>query len=302
VGGTGKSPHVEYLVRLLKDSYQTTTLSRGYGRQTKGFLLANAQSTALELGDEPMQFYHKFSNQIAVAVGEKRALAIPQLLSILPQTQVIILDDAFQHRAVKPSLSILLTDYNKPFYNDLVLPSGRLRERRIGAIRADIIIMSKCPNSLTKTEQETIIQQIKPYIQANAPVYFTGIQYGEPIAFGKKESLLSSQVLLVSGLANSRTLEKYVEEQFQLCYHLAFKDHHQYSKNDLILIKNNLNKFQAKAVLVTEKDYVKLMHPSFANIVSQVPFYYLPIEVCFLFGGKEVFNQKVLRSIMQHLN
>lgn len=302
IGGTGKTPHVEYLIRLLKDNYQIATLSRGYGRQTKGFLLANAQSTALQIGDEPMQFHQKFSNQIAVTVGEKRALAIPEILSNLPKTQLIILDDAFQHRAVTPSLSILLTDYNKPFYKDFVLPSGRLRERRAGAKRADIVIVSKCPDSLSIVEQQNIIQQIKPYIKRDTPVYFTGIQYGKPIPFGKKENLFSPDILLASGLADARPLEKYVKEQFNLCYHLAFKDHHQYTENDLNLIKNSLSKYLANTILVTEKDYVKLMHPSFSNIVSQLPFYYLPIEVYFLFGGEQAFNQKVLQSIMQHLN
>jgi tetraacyldisaccharide 4'-kinase len=149
VGGTGKTPHVEYLVRLLKDQRQLVTLSRGYGRQTKGFLIADEQANAATIGDEPMQFYQKFGHQIKVAVGEKRVPAIEQILRLYPKTEIILLDDAFQHRAVRPCFSILLSDYHRPFYTDFVLPAGRLRESRKGAGRADAVIFSKCPQNLS---------------------------------------------------------------------------------------------------------------------------------------------------------
>lgn len=302
VGGTGKTPHVEYLTRLLKDQFKVAILSRGYGRQTKGFIRASKGATAAQIGDEPMQFYNKFRDQVCVAVGERRAEAIPKILKENPDTQVIILDDAYQHRAVTPSFSILLTDYNKPFYRDLVLPAGRLRERRRGANRADLIIVSKCPDTLTREEATSIKQQIRPYARQEIPVFFTGIRYGKPVGFGSEKKLLSDKVLLVSGLAGTNLLEKKVQEDFVLVHHLAYKDHHTYTSKDVQSIRHAYEKYQARSILVTEKDYVKLQDPSFAPLVSTLPFFYLPIEVHFLLDGQEAFNKKVLNAIIQHPN
>ena len=161
VGGTGKTPHVEYLIRLLHSQYKVATLSRGYGRKTKGFILANDEATAESIGDEPLQFYKKFKNECVVSVGEERALAIPHILTEHPETQVVLLDDAYQHRAVTPSFNILLTDYNRLFYQDYPFPSGRLRERRKGAKRANAVIVTKCPDDLSSSAQQAIEQQIR---------------------------------------------------------------------------------------------------------------------------------------------
>jgi tetraacyldisaccharide 4'-kinase len=299
VGGTGKTPHVEYLIRLLKDNYHIAALSRGYGRKTKGFLLAREHTHAGDIGDEPMQFYRKFKGQIQVAVGEKRVPAIEQLLSGQPAPEMIILDDAYQHRAVRPSFSILLSDYNRPFYRDYVLPAGRLRERREGAKRADVILVSKCPDGLTNAEKETITREIRRYATAATPVYFTCIHYGKPVSFGSIPAAFEGPVLLVSGLANAQPLEKYVQQTYTLSRHMAFNDHHTYTEKDIESISRQFEQTQSRNILVTEKDYVKLLHHNFSPQISRLPIWYLPVEVCFLFGEGQAFNEKVLQSLSE---
>jgi tetraacyldisaccharide 4'-kinase len=232
-----------------------------------------------------------------VAVGEKRVHAIEQLLSGQVAPEVILLDDAYQHRAVQPSLSILLSDYNRPFYRDYVLPSGRLRERRSGARRADIILVSKCPEKLSLAEKEAIIQEISQYAKPAAPVYFTTIRYGQPVCFGKQSAIFEGPVLLVTGLANAQPLEKYIQHTYTLSQHMAFKDHHTYTAKDLDSVSRQFGQLQSKHILVTEKDYVKLMHPDYAESISRLPIWYLPIEVCFLFGEGQAFDEKVLQSL-----
>jgi tetraacyldisaccharide 4'-kinase len=176
VGGSGKTPTVEYLIRLLKDKYVLATLSRGYRRTTKGFRLADQNDNYLSIGDEPFQYYSKFGHQVSVAVGEDRALAIPSILLERDNTQVILLDDAYQHRTVKPDLNILLTEFKKPFTSDYVLPSGRLRESRNGARRADIVLVTKCPEYVDASVQERLAQEIRKYSGPEVPVFFTRIR------------------------------------------------------------------------------------------------------------------------------
>ena len=201
VGGTGKTPMVEYLIRLLKDQHAVATLSRGYKRKTKGFAIAGKGTTALEIGDEPMQFHQKFP-EITVAVGEERLVAIPQLLHERPQTDVIILDDAFQHRSVRAGLNILLTDYKNLFTRDLMLPSGDLRDVRLSSQRAHIILVTKCKPGLLNKEKNEIIAEIGP--STGQVVYFTSIEYGRPYhLFNKKEISITEDMdtLLVCGIA-----------------------------------------------------------------------------------------------------
>jgi tetraacyldisaccharide 4'-kinase len=282
VGGTGKTPHVEYLIRLLKNRYGVATLSRGYGRRTKGFLLANAQATAATLGDEPYQLYLKFAPEVTVAVGERRAEAIPAILQAQPRTGAILLDDAYQHRSVAPRLSILLTDYNRPFYGDFVLPAGRLRESRGGASRADMIIVTKCPPDLSRTSQQEITRRIEQYKRPEVPVFFTGIRYGEPVPFGGAGGAFNPDVVLVSGLANAAPLENYVRQRFRLLEHLEFRDHHRYGPVDLAAMRKALEETSGRTVLTTEKDYVKLIGPELREQAARLPLFYLPIEVFFL--------------------
>ncbi len=205
VGGTGKTPMVEYLIRLLKTQYSIATLSRGYKRKSKGFLIANDQSTVQDLGDEPYQFHTKFNNEITVAVGENRSLAIPKILMEHAETQVILLDDAYQHRTVTPDFNLLLSQYSSPFFNDYVLPSGYLRETRSGAKRADAILITKCPLDLVVSERKETIDSIKKYATPDIPIFFSAINYGMPIAFSPGYKF-SGNVVLFAGLANIRPL------------------------------------------------------------------------------------------------
>jgi tetraacyldisaccharide 4'-kinase len=293
VGGTGKTPMVEYLIRLLQGNYKTATLSRGYKRKTKGFAIANAQTTALEIGDEPMQFHNKFPN-VAVAVGEERLVAIPQLLQAKPNTNVIILDDAFQHRPVKAGLNIVLTAYNNLFTRDIILPSGDLRDVKTSMKRADIIVVTKCKTGLSATEKDTIIKEIKPL--AHQTVFFTEIKYTKPYhLFNNSETVLNSasNVLLICGIANPNPLKSFLAAQVHSYDMLRYADHHIFNSDDLADIKKHFEKIQAdnKIILTTEKDATRLV--KFADELKDYPVYVLPIEHSFLFGEGEGFDKLV---------
>ncbi len=299
VGGTGKSPMVEYLIRLLADDKKITTLSRGYGRKTHGFRLANEEDNANTLGDEPFQFYTKYKDKINVAVGEERALAIPQILFEVPDNQVIILDDAYQHRSVIPNLGILLTDFSTPFYNDYLLPSGRLREARAGANRADIIVMTKCPNDLSGKAQQEMSDKIKVYTKNDIPIFFAGIKYLSPKSMDETNEVpFSKNVLLVSGIANATPLADYVNSNFNLCAHLNFSDHHHYLLKDLLQIKNKFATidFDHKVILTTEKDAMRLSGEKFKSQLGGLPIFYLPIQTYFLKNG-DIFDANVLEIV-----
>lgn len=310
VGGTGKTPHIEYLVRLLRDKYELATLSRGYGRKTKGFILADESSNAEKIGDEPYQFFLKFSEEVAILVGEERILAVPYLLSEKPETQVILLDDAFQHRPINPHLNILLTDYKRLFYKDFPFPSGMLRESRRGANRADIVIVSKCPENLLAGNKQEIRQRIGKYTQENIPVFFTGIKYSKTLKSiykDDRELLVSDQketnVVLFSGIAQVDLLKEWVEKTFILTKYFPFLDHHSYKKEDIEKIVQFFEQIesQRKIILCTEKDYVKLKTPEFEEIFAQYDFFYIPIEIYFL-EAKEVFDEIIFDNTVKHLN
>lgn len=301
VGGTGKTPHVEYLIRLLGEQNQVATLSRGYGRSTKGFILADHQATATTIGDEPMQFYKKYGNQAVVSVGEERALAIPYILTEHPETQIILLDDAYQHRAVTPSFNILLTDYQRLFYQDHPFPAGRLRERRKGAQRADVVIVTKCPDDLSAAKQEEIIENIKKYTVSEVAIFFTGIRYQTPqpvFASPALDSKPQQKVVLVSGIAQGDLLEAYVRQHFDLATHIRFRDHKNYTKTDAERVKKALESVNGNdtILLTTEKDFVKLGVSEFETILGDLPFYYIPIEVYFL-NHQSQFDQLVKEAV-----
>ncbi len=309
VGGTGKTPHVEYLIGLLKGTHAITTLSRGYGRRTKGFLLADGQSDARQIGDEPLQIYRKFGHEISVTVGEDRVAAIGKIIQNFefriqnspPPSEgaggrpFIILDDAFQHRPVRPTFSLLLTDYNRPFYNDFVLPAGNLRESRTGASRAGCIIVSKCPPGLVLAESQAIAARIGKYAAPGTPVFLTAIRYGNPVGFGfLKDIILSGKIVLVSGIAQPETLETYASQQFELQRHLVFADHHDYLPADVEKICRVGGETGAKNILTTEKDFVKLAR---MRLPPEMSFFYLPIEIYFLFNGEEQFQGMLAEGI-----
>lgn len=293
VGGTGKSPMVEYLIALLKDDYNVATLSRGYKRKTKGYALANAATTALEIGDEPMQFHSKFPD-VSIAVGEERIVAIPQLLQDKPETQVIILDDAFQHRYINAGLNILLSDCSNLFYNDWFLPSGDLRDQRKSYKRAQIIVITKCPADMSGEEKNKISRRIS--LSNKQHLFFTSLAYGKPYHIITKELVALSakvSVLLVCGIANPKPLKKYVAEHSAMYDELLYNDHHIFTIDDL---KEIQKKFEAmpggnNIILTTEKDAVRLH--KFDEQVSRLPLYVLPVKPQFLFGEEAKFNNLV---------
>jgi len=300
VGGTGKTPHVEYLIRLLRNEYKISTLSRGYGRKTKGFLIADENSSAETIGDEPFQIYQKFKQEIDVTVGEERAFAIPKILFELPKTQVILLDDAYQHRPVKPQCNILITDFNRLFYKDFPFPSGMLRESRWGAKRADIVIVSKCPEDLSEIQKADIQANIKKYTQAQVPTFFTTLKYTQAQgvytnAFNIKPSK-KTKAIVFTGIANASLFLNYLQNDFEIIKHFEFSDHHHYTIKEVKKIKKTFKETQADILLSTEKDYVKFLREDFESILTDIPFFYIPIQVQFL--EKEEVFQKLLRSFI----
>lgn len=286
VGGTGKTPMVAYIVNLLLQQYAVGIVSRGYGRKTKGFLLANETTTAAQIGDEPMLLWQKFKEKgVKVAVGEQRIEAIPNLLFECPQVQAIVLDDAFQHRYVQPSLNVLLTTYAQPFYKDKVLPFGRLRESRKGAKRADIVVVTKCPADLSQQEQNAIQQQIEVYTKPNTPIFFTTIQYEKPLPiFENNAATLAEKqpVILFSGIADDSLFQQFAQKNYDVKAVKTFSDHYDYQISDIKALLQLSQTHQA-ALLTTEKDMIKLRtSPDLAEISRNEAIFYVPIEVHFL--------------------
>ncbi len=297
VGGTGKTPMTELLVDFLQHHYKTATLSRGYKRKTKGFAIANTQSTALDIGDEPMQFHQKFPD-VTVAVGEERVVAIPQLLHEVPGTEVIILDDAFQHRSVRAGLNIVLTEYKNLFTRDFMLPAGDLRDVRSSMRRAQIIIVTKTKPDLTEEERAEIIKEINP--SSSQRVFFTSIIYGQPYhLFNNSKTVLdpSLDILLLCGIANPKPLQDFLNKQVNSYDMLRFPDHHIFSSDDLEDIRKHYDRIHSlqKLIITTEKDAVRLQ--KFEKELSEYPIFAIPIRHWFLFEEKEAFMQAVHRFI-----
>lgn len=296
-GGTGKSPMVEFLLRWLRNRQPAAVLSRGYKRKTRGYALAGPQSTALEIGDEPMQFHLKFP-EVTVAVGEERIVAIPQLLHDRPDTRVIVLDDAFQHRSVKAGFNILLTDYNNLFTRDWFLPTGDLRDEKGSAKRADLLIVTKCPATLEPTEKEAIRKEIRPL--PGQHLFFSTIRYGQPYHIISRETRSvqeGTEVLLVSGIANPDPLKRQLQETAATYYEILYSDHHIFSIDDLKEIVKRFQHINApdKIILTTEKDAVRLM--KFEQQLKELPVYVLPIEMQFLFGEEPLFTDLITNFI-----
>jgi tetraacyldisaccharide 4'-kinase len=296
-GGTGKSPMVELLIKRLKDQFNIAILSRGYKRKTSGYALAEEDATALDIGDEPMQFKMKFPD-VSIAVGEERVVAIPQLLHDRPDTRVIILDDAFQHRSVKAGLNILLTDINNLFTRDWFLPTGDLRDQKLSYKRADIIVVTKCDPALSLKEMNDTIREIRPL--PHQDVFFSYIRYGSPYHIVTRESLPlqdTMEILLVSGIASPGPLKKFIDENSQAYYELDYSDHYIFSIVDLKYIVKRFEAIPAtnKIILTTEKDAVRLM--KFALEMKDLPLYVIPIESGFLFQGEKRFTEIVVSFI-----
>lgn len=299
IGGSGKTPMIEYLVKLLLPRYKIAILSRGYGRNTKGLRFASPSDNADTVGDEPFQCYRKFGDRVTVAVGEDRAFAIPHILQKGP-TDVILLDDAFQHRSVDPQLSILLTDCQSPFYEDRILPVGNLRESRSGAARSHAVVVTKCPQGLSEETMMTMEHSIRRYAPG-VPVFFTRLQYGTPVGFGQDKSL-SPHIVLVSGIGNALPLEHFVQSDYKLIRHFEFRDHHRFRAKDIVSIHEFCrNQPQPVSILTTEKDMVKLIDPRLSGLIESMPWYYLPVHVTFADNGSN-FDEMVLRSIEQAIH
>ncbi|MDT0688891.1 tetraacyldisaccharide 4'-kinase [Salegentibacter sp. F188] len=283
-GGTGKSPMIEYLVKLLISEYRVATLSRGYKRKTSGFWQLSGKETAAEVGDEPLQFKRKFPNAI-VAVDADRRSGIAELIN--KNAEVILLDDAFQHRKVQAGLNILLTSYNNLYSSDLVLPAGNLRESREGVKRANIVIVTKCPTDIGAAEMEKI--RVALNLNRNQKLFFSYISYAEKIISENSEITLDflqeKEFVLVTGIANPKPLVNYLKDKKLNFQHRKFPDHHHFKENEIkSLAREGL-------ILTTEKDYVRLKEQ-----LSPSTLFYLPIETK-LIKNQEEFHREILEFV-----
>lgn len=303
MGGTGKTPHIEYLIRLFRQSHQIATLSRGYGRKSKGFLEVTRQMSAAQSGDEPLQFISKFDD-IIVGVDEKRSRGIHSLTGKYPSLQLILLDDAFQHRYVRPGLSILLTDYRRLYFQDYVLPCGTLREFRTGARRADIIIVTKTPKIFSPITRRRILDDLKAHPRQK--VFFSYISYGEMFPVFPEEGIALppkiTSILLFTGIANDYPLAEHLE---RMCSDLViekFRDHHDYSGSDLTRIISRFNDLptQKKIMVTTEKDSMRLKVPECAGYFKNLPLFCIPMEIEFHGADKLNFDEEITRYVEEN--
>ncbi|RKT00070.1 tetraacyldisaccharide 4'-kinase [Flavobacterium sp. 123] len=278
VGGTGKTPQIEYLIRLLSGKYKIATLSRGYKRQSEGFVLADSTSNAMVLGDEPFQFYQKFPG-IQVAVDADRKNGIEHLLSQKEKPEIILLDDAFQHRKVKAGFYILLTSYGDLYSDDYILPTGNLRESRTGAKRANVVVVTKCPANLSLDEQNEIKAKLK--LTPSQELYFSFIDYDDSIFSEDKtmkvEEIRNNDKLLLAGIAKPEPFFEFLKSEVNNQEILTYPDHYHFTEKDILEIKE---KAKHKIIITTEKDYVRLK-----DSVLAAQLYYLPIRSSFVSGG-----------------
>ncbi|GAB4291156.1 MAG: tetraacyldisaccharide 4'-kinase [Marinilabiliales bacterium] len=304
-GGTGKTPHVEYLVKYLSKEFNPVVLSRGYKRKTKGFLKADISSTVDDIGDESKQIKQKFP-EIEVVVDEKRVHAVEKLLEDDKNSEInaIILDDAFQHRKIKPGINILLIDYNRPITKDFLLPVGNLRERSWRKKRAHIIIVTKTPADMKPIERRIMEKELNlfPY----QSLFFTKIVYGKPRdIFTHKEkdiSLVNANVLLITGIAFSNPLVEYLKSYTNDIVHLKYPDHYKYKTKDIDLIQKEYQKLneENKVIITTEKDAVRLIEMKDFEKFKKIPFFYIPIEVQFFDEEKEKYFQKIIYNYVKN--
>ena len=286
VGGTGKTPHVAWLVAQLRARGQRPAiLSRGYGRATRGYRLAAPAATAATLGDEPWQHYQTFGGRVPVAVAEDRRRGLAGLLALLPPPTVVVLDDAYQHRRVRPALNLLLTEQQQPFYADHVLPAGRLREGRRGARRADVVIVTKCEPGLSAERRRAITRRVRRYARPGVPVLFSTYRYGAPVAVGPaRPAPASGEIVLLTGIAHPAPLRAYLAGAgYAVVHHAVFADHHAFTIDELRRVAGQLR--PGKSVFTTQKDAARLQDPTLQAVVADWPLFYIPIDVQFLADG-----------------
>ncbi len=304
VGGTGKTPLTEWIIKLFKNEFHVALLSRGYKRKTKGALLADEYSTTDDIGDEPKQIKDKF-NKVTIAVAEKRVEGFEKLLTLENVPDIVVMDDAYQHRYVKAGLSILVMDYNRPLWKDFMLPAGDLREPAFGKKRADIILVSKCPLTLNNIEQSNIIKKLK--IKTDQSVYFSSIGYQQPISlfckdvFISTEELISYKILLVTGIANPAPLQEYLNTKVKGMDFIQYPDHYNFVAEDIMNINRRFNSLGdgKKIILTTEKDAVRLVDLLNKDETIASSIFYLPIEIKILNGEQKKLREKITTYVRQ---
>jgi tetraacyldisaccharide 4'-kinase len=299
-GGSGKTPMVEYLADWLAQRYRIAVLSRGYGRSTRGFRIAGPDDDARSIGDEPFQMHVKFGDQILVTVGEDRALAIPEILYHREDTQVILLDDAFQHRRVLPNLNLLLTSYRHPFFNDYVLPAGMLRESRVNAARADAVVMTKCPDTLTAEQMDELRGRMAAYTRPGTEIFFAGIQYlAARSVFGEEHSP-GREAFAFCGIAQPEPLLDYLGAHFRIAGFRRFPDHQPYDLNFLrkrVVVPYLKEGGPELTLITTEKDAARIRRlPGAAALFAGIPLLYLPVKMKFL-EDEALFKDMMLAKI-----
>lgn len=309
VGGTGKTPHTEFLLSIFQEQFKTGVLSRGYKRKTKGFKLADKNSTSRIIGDEPYQMHLKFP-EVTVAVDEKRVHGVKKLLELQPDLQLIVLDDAFQHRHIRPGFSIILTDYSRLYNHDHLMPVGRLREPKKGSRRADMIVVTKCPEDIKPIDIRLIETELKP--EAHQSLFFSCPVYKqirsvfpdstmENITIEKiRENNIP--VLLVTGIVSPKPIAEYLSDYTENLKTLTFPDHHTFQSADFNQISKTLDTFSSpdKVMIVTEKDAARLMsNPIFPESLKAITFA-LPIEIKILNNQEEIFIQKIKHYVIEN--
>ncbi len=305
VGGTGKTPMVEYLIRLLSDQYKIATLSRGYGRKTKGYLVANQYSGSKQIGDEPLMYYKKFKNSITVAVDENRREGIENLMQDKSDLEVVVLDDSFQHRYVKPGLNILLTDYYNLYPTDHLLPVGRLRDLKRAAGRADIIIVTKTDKVMSPILSRGIERMLK--LKPHQLLFYSYLSYGNLLPapgfeLSEIKKTFPSVIVLFTGIANPWPLQDYLISRCRDLINLDFPDHHEFRKRDVdTIIKAFEEQFtRNKILLTTEKDMMRLIKSPYFSRFKNLPLYYIPIEVKIHKPGNKMFDKKILDYVREN--
>jgi len=309
VGGTGKTPHTEYVADLLRQSFKVATLSRGYKRKSRDFRIASSSSPVKEIGDEPMQIFRKFPD-VLVAVDRNRVNGVNRILKEKPDTDVIILDDAFQHRRITPGFSILLIDFERPIIRDYMMPYGNLRENQRNMRRADIILISKSPENISPIQRRIIVKQIDKAPYQN--LYFTSIKYRDPLPVFESNDTAVPRIdmsvtglcgiVLITGIANPQPFKDYLKESFKEITHLSFPDHYNFTEKDIQTISTAYNdlKSSVRYIITTEKDAVRLRE--FTNIAE--PFrsalFYIPVGIFFLNDDKDEFDNMIVDYVRKN--
>jgi tetraacyldisaccharide 4'-kinase len=294
-GGTGKTPFTQYLLNTFSSTYKVAVLSRGYGRKTKGFVLADKNSTINDIGDESFQLYTHANNNYVVAVCEDRVQGVNALLDLYPDLKLVILDDGFQHRKIKRDVNVLLTEYNDPFFDDCLLPAGRLRESKSGAARADVVVVTKSPTSYKPLSHQGFL----PYIRPRVPVHYSGIAYGLYHSH-TNQATLNSKVIVVTGIANPNPLLTYLEGQkLDIVKHFSYADHYSFTSKDILLVDQESKRYDSVQIITTEKDWVKIV-PLLKDANTDSIWGYIPIELV-VFSNESALLDLVQQKINKRL-